>query len=218
MTPYLRLACIALALALPFAALQVEATRRQADGARLQERVPDRVGEWSAVEDHELEPEVVEMLSPESYSMRFFEAEGRPGIWIYAAFYRGDGPSSPHDPLICYPAAGWSVSEDREEPLEIGNGEAFPVRFMRGELSGANEVVLYWRQPAKRWPRSMPAEYFLRLRDRVLGRPQYAFVRISLRRPTSLDGVPESDMAALRAAAAALAPWAREATGAGSEL
>jgi EpsI family protein len=215
---YAQLACIALALLLPLGALQLDLTRKQQVKQPFPDRAPDTVGEWRAVGDSDLPPEALDLLAPEAYSMRYYEAANRPPIWIYAAFYRGVESGAPHDPMICYPAAGWSIAEDNEAQLELGNSESFPVRFMRGELSGADELVLYWRQPVGRWPGRMPVEFLARLRDRVLGSPNYAFIRISLRRPRSLDGVSESDMQALHAMAVALAPWARDAVSSGPAL
>ena len=218
MKTYLRLACVAFALVLPLGALKVDVERKQLEKRPFESRLPDRIGDWTAVDEGTLQPEVVEMLAPESYSMRYFTARDRPSIWIYAAFYRGDRTGAPHDPMICYPAQGWSISEDREMQLDLGPEQSIPVRFMRGELSDADELVLYWRQPVGRWPGRMPSEYFLRLRDRALGGSEYAFLRISLRRPRASDGISDTDMKALQAAAAAIAPWARDTVAAGSEL
>jgi EpsI family protein len=215
---YLQLGCVALALLLPLGALKLDIARKQQAEHPFPSRSPDTLGEWRAVGDSELPPEALEMLVPEAYSMRYYEAENRPPIWIYAAFYRGVGPSGPHDPAICYPAQGWSVSEDREARINLDESESFPVRFMRAELSGADELVLYWRQPVARWPDRLPYEFLRRLRDRVFGNPEYAFVRISLRRPRSPDGVSETDMQALHAVAVALAPWARDAVSSGPAL
>jgi EpsI family protein len=215
---YLQLSCVALALLLPFAALKLNLARKQLGDQAFPERAPDSVGEWRAVGDSELPPEALEMLAPEAYSMRYYEAETRPPIWIYAAFYRGVGPIGPHYPAICYPAQGFSVSEDREERVNLGGSESFAVRFMRAELSDFDELVLYWRQPVGRWPGGMPLESLMRLKDKVFGSSDYAFIRISLRRPRSPDGVSESDLQALHAMAVALAPWAREAVSAGPAL
>lgn len=211
MSAYLQLACVALALLLPVGALQVDLTRQQQEKQPFVARPPDSVGEWRAVGDSDLPPEALELLAPEAYSMRYYEADNRPPIWIYAAFYRGAETGAPHDPMICYPAAGWSIAEDREARIELGDSGSFPVRFMRGELSGADELVLYWRQPVGRWPGRMPLEFISRLRDRVFGSSEYVFVRISLHRPRSPEGIAESDMEALHAMAVAIAPWARDA-------
>jgi hypothetical protein len=211
---YLQLGCVALALLLPLAALNLDHARRQMEKRPFADRTPDRIGAWTAVRDSALEPEALEMLVPEAYSMRYYEAENRPPMWIYAAFYRGVEPGGPHDPMICYPAAGWSIAEDREVRIALGESESFPARFMRGELSGADELVIYWRQPVGRWPGRMPFEFGMRIWDRVFGSSEYAFIRISLRRPRLPNGISASDMEALHEMAVALAPWAREAVAA----
>jgi hypothetical protein len=50
------------------------------------------------------------------------------------------------------------------------------LRFSKGL---ARQAVLYWFQPARRWPVNMGAEQLLRILDALEGRPQYAFVRLS---------------------------------------
>jgi hypothetical protein len=54
-------------------------------------------------------------------------------------------------------------------------------------------VVLYWFQPAGRWPGGAAVEQLLRIFDAIAGRPQYAFVRLSA--PGRSDLEPTADLA-----------------------
>jgi len=213
---YARLALVAVALLLPLAALVLVAERAQQQRAPFDGTMPDELGGWKAARDHRLDEEAAEMLAPEAYSMRLYAAEDQPPIWIYAAFYRGIGSIGAHDPLICYPAQGWTITERREVPLELGPAKSFPAWFMRTELSGTEELVLYWFQPARRWPASELHEPVARAFDRLAGHTEYAFIRLSLRRPPSRRPVSEVDLAPLVGMATELAPWARQAVDAGS--
>jgi Protein of unknown function (DUF3485) len=119
--------------------------------------------------------------------------------------------------MICYPAQGWTITEQREVRIDVPGAESFPAGFMRTELSAAEELVLHWFQPEGRWPAPTRREYLMRILDKLLGHPGYAFVRISLRRPPSRGEVSEDDLEALESMAVALAPWARDALTVGPE-
>jgi len=215
---YLRLACVALALALPLAALQLASARSQREARDLDRpAMPGSLGEWGVVRESELGAEIADMLAPEAYTMRLYTAQDQPSIWIYAAFYRGIGSVGAHDPLVCYPAQGWTIAERHEVAIEIAPGRSFPAWFMRTELGGAEELVVYWFQPVQRWPSPTLDEYFMRALDRLRGNPEYAFIRLSLRSAPTRRGGSDGDVAALAKVASALAPWARDAVSVASE-
>ena len=66
------------------------------------------------------------------------------------------------------------------------------------------QAVLYWFQPARRWPRAGVLERILQVLDAASGQTQYAFVRLSSAR----DGSGQSE-AELMEFASALAPSIR---------
>lgn len=210
MSAYVRLAAIALALLIPAAVVQLERLHVLEDRTTFDSEIPATIGEWKSVRDSKLDPDSVALLEPKSYAMRLYSAPNQPPIWAYVAFYSGGGELGAHDPAVCYPAQGWSISEQQDVRVDLG-GESLTARYLRTELSGAEELVLYWFQPAQRWPGSARHEYFLRVLDNVIGRPQYAFVRLSLRRSRSARAPSGMDLHALRSLGAAIAPWVREA-------
>jgi EpsI family protein len=214
----LRLACVALALVLPLGALQLAKARSQRE-ARAVERpaLPASLGEWVVLRETELDTKVSDMLAPEWYAMRLYGAQDRPPIWLYTAFYRGVGTVGAHDPLVCYPAQGWTIAQRHEVAVGIDGGGSFPAWFMRTELAGEEELVLYWFQPVRRWPSPALGEYFMRAVDRLRGTPEYAFVRLSLRSSPSRGDGSDAGVVSLSEFASALAPWARDVVSAGSE-
>ena len=50
---------------------------------------------------------------------------------------------------------------------------------MQVHQGNLRQAVVYWFQPARRWPATRAAEELLRIFDAVTGNPQYAFVRVS---------------------------------------
>jgi hypothetical protein len=66
------------------------------------------------------------------------------------------------------------------------------------------QAVLYWFQPASRWPKAGALEQLFQVFDAASGRPQYAFVRLS--NPRDGSGQSEADLMEF---ASALAPAIR---------
>ena len=189
-----------------FVQLRTESTRGYDAGA-----LPDRLAAHTLVREQKLEDEILSMLEPESYSMRLYADGDGSGVWVYFALYSGTDTTGAHDPAVCYPAQGWDASAPEERELVLPDGDRLSVRAMGASLGGKEERVLYWFQPAARWPTSTPREQVLRMLDGLAGRSQYGFVRLSTQ--ASRPGVEAHQEADARLAelAAALAPAVRQA-------
>jgi EpsI family protein len=150
--------------------------------------LPAVVEPWSATRDEALGEEVLELIEPDAHLMRLYEADGRTPIWVYVGVYAGRAGTgkSAHVPEACYPAQGWEALSSESLDLHLASGEELTVQKLEFHREAAREKVLYWFQPAGRWPVGGALEQLLRVVDSVQGRPQYAFVRISVR----LDGDP----------------------------
>ena len=59
------------------------------------------------------------------------------------------------------------------------DGASLNARSLDAQKTGRLEAVLYWFQPATRWPTHPVPEQLLRAVDAVTGSPQFAFVRLS---------------------------------------
>ena len=204
----LRLGLVLVFLAAPLAVAVAGGWRA---GQREPARVvapPDVLGDLAAVKDDTLGDSVLEVIEPEDYLLRLYES-GERSAWVYVAFYGGYGNTAAHDPNVCYPSQGFVLSDLRDLELALPAGARAQVKLFRADLGGRQELVLWWFQPATRWPRKEPLEPFLRVGDALLGAKQYAFVRLS----TPLERGPDADDRArevLAAMAAELAPWVRE--------
>jgi EpsI family protein len=191
-----RLAAAALAFLVPALALAgwqaAEGTGKAATSAPL---LPDAIGPWTLVEEQRLSAEHFALLTPDAHLWRLYAAEGRAPIWAYVAVYAGRAnyEAGAHDPEVCYPAQGWEILGSRPYGVSLAEGEILRARLLAAHRGSARQSVLYWFQPAGRWPAGAALEQLARVVDAVAGRPQYAFVRLSAPADARLDG--EGDLA-----------------------
>jgi EpsI family protein len=140
--------------------------------------------------------------------MWLYTAAERPPVDVYVATYGRlrDLGAGAHDPRLCYPAQGWSVlwTEPISVPLAAGDGASVEATLLRAQLGDREELVLFWVQPASRWPSARALEQLMVIRDAVLGDDRYAFVRLAA--PVEPGADPTAD---LRAFAGAFAPVVR---------
>jgi EpsI family protein len=171
-----------IALLLP-GALLVHWMRIDPGQARFAETppLPHEVGPWQATRQSRLADDVLAMIDPDSHLMQLYEAPGRTPIWLYVGVYAGRARygKSAHDPEVCYPAQGWEVLRSESFAVPLGNSVMLRTKHLEAHRGSSMEVVLYWFQPAKRWPAPDAGEQLMRVLDAVRGRPQYAFVRLS---------------------------------------
>jgi EpsI family protein len=143
--------------------------------------LPQEIGPWRADGANRLDDEVLALIEPDQYLMRHYSAPGRSPIWLYIGVYAGRAGygSGAHDPEVCYPAQGWEILASEQFEVPLTAEDALRTKRLEAHLGSAREAVLYWFQPAKRWPAPVAVEELLRVVDAVAGRPQYAFVRLS---------------------------------------
>ena len=157
--------------------------------------LPREVGPWRATLQRRLADDVLEMIDPDSHTMQLYEAPGRTPIWLYLGVYAGRAGygKSAHDPEVCYPSQGWEILKSESLAVPLGNSATLRTKHLEAHRGSAKEVVLYWFQPAKRWPAPDAGEQLMRVLDAVSGRPQYAFVRLS--GPTDGGAAAKRDLA-----------------------
>ncbi len=149
----------------------------------------EAVGPWELAADTRMPDDQLALLEPDSYFVRRYTAPGRAPIWAYVAMYGGRAAygKGAHDPEVCYPAQGWEIVGSRSVEVPLPKHETLRVKVLDAHHGNAQQAVLYWFQPAERWPASPAAEQLMRIVDAVLGRPQYAFVRLSAPRDAGPD-------------------------------
>ncbi len=147
--------------------------------------LPKQIGVWTQVLEQKLQPEHFKMLQPDAYLARLYEAPGRAPIGIYVGLYGGRAHygKGAHDPNVCYPAHGWEIVGTKSVNINPPGARSFAATQLTAHLGSETQFVLYWFQPAHRWPLARAAEELARAFDAVRGSPQYAFVRIVALRP-----------------------------------
>jgi EpsI family protein len=172
--------------------------------------VPSQLGSHVVTAADEIEPDILAKIQPEVYLLQSFNAPGEEPVWVYAAFYTGYGTTGAHSPATCYPSQGWDVSRahDREVALEVD--DSLVVQQFRVTQNRTDQRVVYWFQPAIRWPQGGVAERALLVYDALRGRKEYAFVRLStlVVEPGEESGQAAEDR--LLRMTAELAPWVRD--------
>lgn len=206
----LRLVLAWIALVLPSAglALALQWSASEASDVDLN-RIPHAIDGWVVAQEDELDTEAKEMLEPDGYVFRRYDDASGTSLWAFVSFYRrqaGQLGKGAHSPEVCYPAQGFEITGQAPITIPIDPEQRLRARMLRTERDGRVEHVIYWFQPASRWPRSESAEQMLRVLDAIQGTPQYAFVRISVTTGPD-DPEPES----LRGFATSLAPHVRAA-------
>ncbi len=167
--------------------------------------LPERVGGWIAAGDEELEEWVLKSVAADEYAMRRYAADGRTPVWVYIGLYggRADGKGA-HDPESCYPGQGWEIVRSGSAIVPQAD-DGIHGKFLVVQRVNKEQEVLYWFQPARRWPTTGLPEQLLQVLDAVTGRPQYAFVRVSAARQEGSGS--EADLIEF---ASGLAPSIRE--------
>jgi EpsI family protein len=154
------------------------------------------VGDWQAVTDGTVEPDVRDMLGADDLLVRRFQNSDRTrASELFVAYYRTQLRSkNSHDPKVCLPGSGWNPRESRVMRLPV-NGREIPVNYYRIAKGRSEAIVLYWFQTHNS---VYTYEQELRL-HRIIdamydNRTDMALVRITM--PVGPDGLPAADEAA----------------------
>jgi EpsI family protein len=198
MSPRLRLVAVSLALLAPGVALARWMTSAGTRSATLQApALATQIGPWTYRDEIQLSADHLAMLEPDSYLWRLYTAPSGVGIWVYAAFYGGRAgyDAGAHDPEVCYPAQGWEILSARTASVPLPGGERLVAKLLDAHHGSVTQKVLYWFQPAGRWPAESSLEQLARVADAIAGRPQYAFVRLAANAAPGQDATAEAELA-----------------------
>jgi len=128
-------------------------------------RIPFVIGDWRAVEEKALEPEVVNLLQPDAYLNRDYRrGTSGPLVDLFVGYFRSlERSTGPHSPKVCLPGAGWLPVSEQVIRLDAGPGrEPMPVNQYLLERERARLLVLYWYQNAQRvWADEFVSKLYL---------------------------------------------------------
>jgi len=159
--------------------------------------LPESIAGWTLSGESHISDIEMAIIRPDAHIVRWYQAPDRSPILLYVGLYGGRAgyDAGAHDPEVCYPAQGWQILGSRSVEVPLANGESLHAKLLDVHLGTDRQAVLYWFQPAARWPATAAIDQFLRILDAIAGRPQYAFVRLSIPAGGSA-AEPERDLAA----------------------
>ena len=143
--------------------------------------LPEPIATWTLAAESQISAIEMAIVRPDAHLLRWYGAPDRSPMLLYVGLYGGRAgyDAGAHDPEVCYPAQGWQILGSRDVDVPLANGETLTAKLLDVHLGTERQAVLYWFQPAARWPATAAVDQFLRIFDAVAGRPQYAFVRLS---------------------------------------
>ncbi len=111
--------------------------------------LPFNFGNFTATREQALEPEVLDYLRPDEYTLRDYvnASDGR-RVNLFVGFFKSlQNTYGPHSPRNCLPSSGWLQRSWKVSHLDVsGSSKGIPVNEYVLEKSGQNILVLYWYQ------------------------------------------------------------------------
>lgn len=139
-------------LLLAQAALLYSFTRKEpVPAATPLAQFPERIGEFTKVQDGVMEPETARVLNADDTLSRDYAGHGAGANLFIASFLSQRNGKAPHSPKNCLPGSGWLQEDTRSIDIDIP-GRAEPIQVNRYIIAKGNTkaVVLYWYQSRER--------------------------------------------------------------------
>jgi EpsI family protein len=102
---------------------------------------PAAIGEWRS-EDLEFEDAVYEELEADATLVRRYSRDDGRTVWFVVIFHQNDRYGA-HDPIVCYTAHGWKVTDKGTLPLSRAAGD-INAQWIRLQAGNAERLALYW--------------------------------------------------------------------------
>lgn len=132
-----------------------------------------------------LSSRIIAALELDDYVFQTYTRNGV-AVSLYIGFYfSGKKIGAAHDPQVCYPGQGWSLSNDSTGSYLLKNGEIVNYSSVFAELEDKKELVFYWFQIDDKTTSNTFSQKLLLLQKKFSHEDENnAFIRIS----TSLNG------------------------------
>ena len=144
------------------------------------EEIPQRVGNWSQVDEVYFSEAVLDQLRPTDYLYRVYVNDGKRPVTLYVGYHGGGPDSGPiHSPKHCLPGSGWRAVSEKSRALTVAGDDVQLVEavYQHGDR---REIFWYWYQVRGE---SLTNEYALKFAEIVNSiryqRRDSAFIRIS---------------------------------------
>jgi EpsI family protein len=159
---------------------------------------PMTIGDWHAVVDPPLQPDVLKVLGVDDYLSRVYYRPGGAAIGLYMGFYASQRQGDTiHSPLNCLPGAGWEpVVQDRLVIPGVGPGGGIEVNRYIVQKGLQRQLVLYWYQSHGRVVASEYTSRLLLISDALrINRTDGSMVRVIAPIPREADGADAEKLA-----------------------
>lgn len=135
-------------------------------------RFPTTIGEWKALREDPVDPDVAaELRADRLLSRTYLRQPGGVVVSLFVAWFRSQraGTGQPHSPKVCLPAAGWVMQAAGRFSQPTASGVITINRYVASR-NGVYAEVLYWYQMPRRVVASEWAAKFWLIADAVRDR------------------------------------------------
>lgn len=133
----------------------------------------------------ELDSGIIQSLELDDFINAAYK-RGSQQVSLYVGYYlTSQKVGAAHDPLVCFPGQGWSISDQETVTISIPGHPPLKTAMMVTELGRRKELVIYWFQAYDTPSSSTFQQKLTLLWKRIAARGQdNAFVRVN----TALGG------------------------------
>ena len=152
---------------------------------KLESIIPKSFGVWKAQEAEgivtpQTEDSLAARLYNQSVGRMYAGPEGRAVMLLIAYGNTQSDTLQLHRPEVCYPAFGFTVTENRPARFDLGRGAFVPGRNLVATAPGRDERISYWTRIGEYLPTSNSEQRQMKFRIALSGIiPDGVLVRIS---------------------------------------
>ena len=165
-----------------------------AEGA-LQRLVPERFGEWQAIEGGDVVQPPRSELSDKTYNdvlVRIYQNPAGTAIALLLAYGSLQARDMQlHRPELCYPASGFAIKSEQTLDLHLPDEPLITARLLDTSSQTRSEQVLYWTRIGREFPTTQLAQRISVVRQNLRGAvPDGILVRMSTAAPDVSTALP----------------------------
>ena len=138
---------------------------------------------WKGAGPRAMDEVIVKELKLDDYVNQMF-SNGKETVWLYIGYYLTSKKiGAAHDPLVCFPGQGWTISGSKSATLDLKPGFEGTVSYseMIAERGLYKELVIYWFQSYDKAISETFSQKLSALVSKISqGREDNAFVRTSM--------------------------------------
>jgi EpsI family protein len=101
---------------------------------------------WTYIGQFALDEKIIQSLELDEYINAIY-GRGTNRVSLYIGYYLTSGKvGAAHDPLVCFPGQGWSISRKTSLNIQVNGHPPFVCSMLVAELGTHRELILYWFQ------------------------------------------------------------------------